>query len=113
MLIFNELAAAIMLFFWVVFVTVFLTKKLYYLMKKKGIEHYVAVYYNRKVIHVFAGGICAYLVPIFFSSYIYPFTISLFLAFFTYIPHKFGRLLYWFQTEDNLYEVSFAFMWGV
>jgi hypothetical protein len=30
-----------------------------------------------------------------------------------YLPHRVGRLMYWFQVEDNMYEVSFCIMWGV
>jgi dolichol kinase len=38
---------------------------------------------------------------------------AMLLAFLTYIPHKIGRLMYWFQTEKNVYEVTFTLMWGV
>lgn len=35
------------------------------------------------------------------------------LAVSTYLPHKTGKLMTWFQTEDNIYEVHFCIMWGV
>ncbi|MBC7129791.1 dolichol kinase, partial [Candidatus Bathyarchaeota archaeon] len=73
----------------------------------------VAIYYNRKVIHVFTGGIVALLVPIIFETPILPFIMAMLLAVFTYLPHKTGKLMYWFQTADNMYEVSFCIMWGV
>ncbi|MEM4648668.1 MAG: hypothetical protein QXK09_01650, partial [Nitrososphaerota archaeon] len=42
-----------------------------------------------------------------------PLSMALLLGVFTYMPHKIGRLMYWFQVEDNMYEVSFCIMWGV
>jgi phytol kinase len=35
------------------------------------------------------------------------------LAIFIYIPHRIGKIMYWFQTQENMYEVSFCIMWGV
>lgn len=76
-------------------------------------EHNVAVYYNRKIIHILTGGFVALLVPCIFGTPIFPFAMAFVLAVFLYIPHKRGKLMYWFQTEENAYEVSFCFMWGV
>ncbi|MEM0262579.1 MAG: hypothetical protein QXN17_08020, partial [Nitrososphaerota archaeon] len=42
-----------------------------------------------------------------------PLAMALLLGLFTYIPHRTGRLMYWFQVENNMYEVSFSIMWGV
>jgi phytol kinase len=52
------------------------------------------------------------LVP-FFSSWVVPTAAALVIALFLYIPHKTGRLLWWFQDPDNMYEVSFAVMWAL
>lgn len=109
----HELVATVILFVWVMLVATILTRKLYSWMRSRGFEHYVAVYYNRKVIHMLAGGVCAIAVPFVFSTPLFPFAIAAFLAIFTYTPHKIGKLMYWFQTEDNMYEVTFAIMWGV
>ena len=109
----DELVATVILFVWVMLVATILTRKLYSWMRSRGFEHYVAVYYNRKVIHMLAGGVCAIAVPFVFSTPLFPFAIAAFLAIFTYTPHKIGKLMYWFQTEDNMYEVTFAIMWGV
>jgi dolichol kinase len=109
----NELVASVLLFVWVMLVATILTRKLYFWMKSRGFEHNVAVYYNRKVIHMFAGGVCAIAVPFVFSTAFFPLVMAAFLAIFTYIPHKTGKLMYWFQTEDNMYEVTFAIMWGI
>jgi len=109
----EEVFAAVLLFSWVVFVAMVLTKTLYGWMRKKGIEHYVAIYYNRKVIHMLAGGVCAVIVPFVFETAILPFIMAILLAIFIYTPHRLGKIMYWFQTKENTYEVSFCIMWGV
>jgi phytol kinase len=109
----EEVAVTVLLFSWVVFVAVVLTKKLYELMKQRGVEHFVAVYYNRKVIHTLAGGVCAVIVPSVFSTPILPFIMAMVLAAFLYTPHRIGKIMDWFQTKENMYEVSFCLMWGV
>lgn len=109
----NEVAATVILLVWVIFVVAVLTRKLYEFMRGYGIAENVAIYYNRKVIHVFTGGAVALLVPLIFQTPILPLTMALFLAALTYLPHKMGKLMYWFQTPDNMYEVSFCIMWGV
>ncbi len=88
-------------------------KFVYDFMRSRGMKHNVAVYYNRKLIHVFAGGVVALLVPFLFTSPIVPFIIAMIMAVFTYIPHRNGKLMYWFQVEDNMFEVNFCLMWGI
>ncbi len=90
-----------------------LTKVLYDIMRRRGLPHNVAVYYNRKVIHVLGGGLVALLVPFLFTSPTIPLILSIALAILCYIPHKTGKLLYWFQVPDNMYEVNFCIMWGL
>ncbi len=102
-----------LLFSWVIFVATVLTKTLYGLMKKRGVDHYVAIYYNRKVIHMLAGGVCALVVPFVFRTAILPLVMAMLLAIFIYTPHKLGKIMYWFQTKENAYEVSFCIMWGI
>lgn len=92
---------------------VYLTKLTYRIMRSRGFPHNVAVYYNRKIIHVLAGGVVALLVPRFFTSPIVPAVMAAILAVATYIPHRTGRLMEWFQVPDNMYEVNFCIMWGV
>ncbi|MFW6117083.1 MAG: dolichol kinase [Thermoproteota archaeon] len=112
MTIINELIIALVLLLWVMIVTVIFTRRLYDWMEDRGVGREVAVYYNRKVIHIFAGGFCAAVVPYAFSTPFIPLMMGMLLALFTYIPHRLGKLMYWFQTEDNMYEVTFALMWG-
>ncbi len=108
----EESAVTALLFCWVIFVATVLTRSLYKWMKKRGVEHNVAVYYNRKVIHLLAGGIVAAVVPFVFKTSFFPFVMAMLLAVFIYAPHKIGKIMYWFQTEENKYEVSFCIMWG-
>lgn len=89
------------------------TKISYDYMRKKGLEHNVAVYYNRKIIHMFAGGVVVILVPFVFSSPWMPLVAGIILTVFTYIPHKTGKILYWFQTKENMYDVNFCLMWAL
>lgn len=94
------------------FVTVF-TKKIFEWMTNRGIERKDAIYYNRKFVHIFAGGVITILVPLVFSSPIYPLLCGLLITIFTYISHRSSKMMYWFQTDDNLNDVNFCFMWGV
>lgn len=107
---YNDLALASALGAWVAFVALGLTRWLYKPLSRLG--HMRAVYFNRKVIHVLAGGVVAVLVPS-FSSWVVPAATAFLIAVLLYIPHRTGRLLWWFQDPGNMYEVSFAVMWGV
>ena len=109
----DELAVTFLLFSWVVFVVTFLTKKVYNLLIKQGMKPNVVVYYNRKIVHVLAGGLCALIVPIVYRSFVLPLLMSIILAILLFSLHKNNRLMYWFQTRDNTYEVSFCIMWGI
>lgn len=108
-----EVVATVFLFVWVIFVATFLTRRIYAYMKRQDVEHYVAVYYNRKIIHILTGGFVALLVPLIFNTPVFPLVMALILALFLYVPHRTGKLMYWFQTEENVYEVSFCIMWGL
>lgn len=107
----RELAVAVGLLV-LVLSSIALTKHLYRVMRKAGLKHNVAVYYNRKIIHMMAGGVTALLVPYFFTSPLIPFIFALAIGLAVYIPHKRGRILEWFQVSDNMYEVNFCIAWG-
>jgi phytol kinase len=106
-------------FFWVFFLTIYvggvflLTKHFYEWMMKKQIKKEVAMYYNRKIIHILAGGVIVIAVPFVFSNPWYPLLAGIVLTIFTYFTHKKGNILYWFQTKDNINDVTFCFMWGL
>ncbi|MCD6301554.1 MAG: dolichol kinase [Staphylothermus sp.] len=102
-----------LLFLWVLFVVQPLTRWTYNVMRKRGMTHIKAVYYNRKIIHILAGGVAAFLVPYLFTTPLYPGVLATVLAIATYLPHKKNKLMDWFQTEDNMYEVHFCITWGL
>lgn len=106
-----EIIWMFVLAFYAVFVF-FLTKNLYEWMINKRIKKSVAIYYNRKFIHIFAGGVVVLAVPFVFSSPWFPLLSGVVMAIITYIAHRSGNVFYWFQTEDNISDVSFCFMWG-
>lgn len=92
---------------------VLLTRWTYAIFRKHGSTHHVAVYYNRKIVHMAAGGVVALLVPILFDSPIYPLATGLALTAFTWIPHLTAKRLAWLQTDENQNDVKFTLMWGV
>jgi len=112
MISFEEVIATLLLLSWVAFVVMVLTKALYKWMRSRGVEHDAAVYYNRKVMHILAGGLCAAAVPFVFETPFLRLIMAILLAIFIFIPHKTSGVMYWFQTEKNTYEVSFCIMWG-
>ncbi|MEM2237421.1 MAG: hypothetical protein QXR26_07935 [Candidatus Caldarchaeum sp.] len=109
----NEVLATTALFAWVLFVSLFLTRKIYEKMVTKGVEHHVAVYYNRKIIHILAGGLVAILVPYVLNNLLLVTVLVAVLAVGNYIPHKRGKLYHWYQVEENMFEVHFIIMWGL
>ncbi len=92
---------------------VLLTKPIYLRLRAQGVASNVAVYYNRKIVHIAAGGAVALAVPYLFTSPIYPLSIGLALTAFTLIPHVSGRRLSWLQTAENRNDVKFTLMWGI
>jgi phytol kinase len=108
-----EIIVTIILFIWVAIVATVLTKKLYQIMRNRGTEDKIAVYYNRKVVHMLAGGITAIIIPFVFATPVLPLIFASLLAILLYVPHKTGNLWYWFQVKENSYEISFAIMFGV
>jgi len=95
-----------------VFFIVYLTKKIFEYLIKKNVEKDSAVYYDRKLVHIFAGGVVAFFVPFIFTSPWFPLICGIGISVITYFTHKSGRILYWFQ-NDNLNDVSFCLMWSL
>lgn len=106
-----ESVVGVILFFYI-FAVVFGTKYTYKIFRAHNLPHNVAAYYNRKIIHIFGGGIATLLFPIFFTGVTIPLILVSIIAFAVYLPHRIGRLLSWFQVEENMYEVNFAIAWG-
>ncbi|MCE4600684.1 MAG: dolichol kinase [Desulfurococcales archaeon] len=108
----RELMVTLLLGLYALFV-VFATKYTYRYFIGKGLPHNVAIYYNRKIIHIMAGGVIALLTPVLYSTPLLPALAALALGGFLYYFHRRGKLLYWFQTRDNMYEVNFTIAWGI
>lgn len=107
----SDLALGTVLLAWILLLSGALTRRLYHRWTARGMPHNRAVYYNRKIIHVLAGGLVAVLLPL-FSSWIVPVAMALLLSLFLYASRRAGRLMYWFQTPDNAYEVHFTLAWA-
>ena len=91
----------------------FLTLIPYRVMVARGMEPIRAVYYNRKIVHMLAGGVGSLMVPLVFTDPWYPLVAGLLLTLFTYLAHRLSGLrMYWFQTPDNTNDVKFALMWA-
>ncbi|MEM0482415.1 MAG: dolichol kinase [Nitrososphaerota archaeon] len=101
------------LFVWVLFVSHYLCKRIYNALLRRGCEQNVAVYYNRKIIHILAGGLVSILVPFLFKSFTLIAILVTVLAIGNYLPHRSGRIWYWYQVKENMYEVHFIIMWGL
>jgi len=73
----------------------------------------VAVYYNRKIAHMLAGGVPIILTPIVFDDPIWPLIGGLvgFVALLS--THLLDRRLWWMQTEQNMNDATFALMLGL
>lgn len=95
------------------FSVIFLTKVLYNYMIKKHFDEKIVVYYNRKLIHIFAGGVIVLVVPFIFSSPWFPLFSGFVMALVVFVAHRLGNTFYWFQNKGDLNDVSFCFMWGI
>lgn len=108
----HELGIAAILAVYVLAV-VYGVKYLYEAIRRRGAPHNVAIYYVRKAIHSLAGGVVALLVPYLFTIPEVPLLMAFLLGGFLWYHHWRGRLLWWFQTDENMYEVSFTIGWGL
>jgi len=99
---------------WVIAVVRFISKAVYEAALRRYGDEYVGIYFARKAIHILAGGLVAFVIPVFglFSSFVIPLAMALLLAFFCWWPHHTGELMYWFQDPNNMYEVDFCLVWG-
>ena len=91
----------------------FVTRSTYRLMKKQGFDETVAVYYNRKILHMATGGIIALLVPLLFDSWIYPLATGLALTLITILARLKGQSMEFMQIKENWNDTKFILMWGL
>ncbi|MGQ9660298.1 MAG: hypothetical protein ACUVQI_02755 [Thermochromatium sp.] len=90
-----------------------LTRWPYQVMTRRGLEPIRAVYYNRKFVHMLAGGVGSLAVPLVFVDPWFPLVSGLLLTLLTNLTHATGMRFYWFQTNDNRNDVKFALMWSL
>jgi phytol kinase len=79
----------------------------------RGCENMVAVYYNRKIAHMLAGGLPILLSPIVFDDPIWPLVGGILGCIALASTHLLDRRLWWMQTEQNMNDATFAFMLGI
>ena len=85
---------------WAILV-VFAIKPFYHYLRKQGSEHMVAVYYNRKVAHMLAGGVPIIASPIVFDNPIWVLIGGVLGSIGLASTHLMDRRLWWMQTEQN------------
>jgi len=90
----------------------YLTKYIYVYGMNRGLDKKDVLYYNRKFVHIFAGGVVALFVPLYHSP-IYPLIAGFILAGITFLTHEQGDRFYWFQNKKDFNDVSFCLMWGI
>lgn len=109
----TDLPSTIIMIIWVIFVVYFAAKWVYKIAISYGYSSQSGAYFGRKVIHLLAGGVVAILLPYLFHEPILPLIMAILLSLFLYLPHRTGKLMYWFQDPNNEYEVHFTIMWGL
>ncbi len=87
-------------------------RRFYRLMLSWGLPENVALYYNRKILHVMGGGVVAVLTPLIFTSPLYPALSALIMAVILALARR-RSPMNWFQTRENAYEVNFNLAWGL
>lgn len=109
----HDFLITIPLSLWVFFVIHILAKSVSNFVLKKNYPKDSATYFGRKIIHIFASGFVALLIPVLYKEPIIPFLLAISFAIYTYFPHKINKLFNWFQVKENLHEVNFCLMWGL
>ncbi|MFC2108088.1 hypothetical protein ACFLS5_01340 [Candidatus Bipolaricaulota bacterium] len=89
------------------------TKFLFTTLRQKGVPAAVAIYFDRKIVHIAGGGVVALLIPVLFDSPLWPLAIGLALSLFTSLPHVLNKRLEWMQVPQNWNDVKFTFFWGL
>ncbi len=70
-------------------------------------------YVGRKVVHILSGGVTTVVISMFYADYYWLVTLlALMLAGYLYFRRRRG-LMYWFQIENNSFEIHFAIMFGI
>ena len=94
-------------------IVVFGIKPFYHYLREQGSEHMVAVYYNRKVAHMLAGGVPIIVSPIVFDNPIWVLIGGVLGSVALAATHILDRRLWWMQTDQNMNDATFALMLGI
>jgi dolichol kinase len=98
------------LLFWNLLVIHVLSKAFYNFTRQ--FDGVPAEYVGRKIVHVLGGGITTLFIPIFYPGHYWVVILAAF-ALAGYVEfRRRWRLMYWFQIEENAYEVHFAIAYG-
>lgn len=109
----EEVIYAAALLTWVIILVKVITRKIYEHYIRKGMDKNVIIYYNRKIIHLLAGGVVTVLTPFLFNEPFIVFIFAIALALFSYLPYLKGRLNYWYQISENMFDIHFCLVWGL
>ena len=94
-------------------VIVFGIKPFYDYLRAQGSEHMVAVYYNRKVAHMLAGGVPIIASPMVFNDPVWVLIGGILGSIALAATHLLDKRLWWMQTEQNMNDATFALMLGI
>ena len=94
-------------------IVVYGIKPFYHYLRNQGSEHMVAVYYNRKVAHMLAGGVPIIAAPLVFDNPVWVLLGGVLGSIALATTHVLDKRLWWMQTEQNMNDATFALMLGI
>ncbi len=108
----HDALRALVMGIWVLFVLHYISRYVYnYYVHRLG--EGPARYISRKIVHIVAGGLVALSIPFLFREPWIPTLAGFGLALYTYLPHRKGKLMYWFQDPSNISEVYYCISWSL
>lgn len=107
----NLLAVTGLLLLWNLAVIHYISKFIYQFFERR--KDVPAEYVGRKAVHILGGGLTALLVPLYYEGYYWIVALMAFLLAGYVLFRRKWRMMYWFQVEENSYEVHFAIAYGL
>jgi len=107
----DVVAVTGVLFVWNLAVIHYISRFFYEAFKKRG--NVPAEYIGRKIVHILGGGVTALFVPLFYEGYYWVVGVMAFLLAAYVLFRRKWRIMYWFQVQQNSYEVHFAIAYGI
>ncbi len=105
----EEVFVTLALIAWVATVIEYVAKRAYFTLLRKWGDEELARYVTRKVVHILAGG-TVLVFPLVYRSVLIPLTLTLAVTIFLVKSRRERKLMKWFQSENNNYEVHFTLM---